>query len=178
VLARVNEGLEKRFGPAGSTPAAKWVTGFSGSTLLLDKKLIAQKGADKGALANALAEEARTLLVAEPSVGAAYTRSELETGSRAGAPFFEQMRKSWHKDVSGDVQFVFTPNWMVGVSGLVATHGSPYPYDTNVPIMMYGPGRIKPGRVDARVEVVDIAPTLSRLLGVPSPSASVGRALP
>ncbi len=178
LLARVNEGLEKRFGPAGSTPAAKWVTGFSGSTLLLDKNLIAQKGADNGALANALAEEARTLLLAEPSMGAAYTRRELESNSRAGAPFFSQMRNAWHTEVSGDVQFVFTPNWMVGVSGLTATHGSPHPYDTQVPILMYGPKWIKPGRVDARVEVVDIAPTLSRLLGVPVPSAAVGQVLP
>jgi predicted AlkP superfamily pyrophosphatase or phosphodiesterase len=182
VLARVNEGLEKRFGPAGSTPAAKWVTGFSGSTLLMNKKRIAEKGESPGAtagtLASALADEARTLLLAEPSVGAAYTRLELEMGSRAGAPFFEQMRNSWHKDVSGDVQFVFTPNWMVGVAGLVATHGSPHPYDTQVPILLFGPRWIRAGRVDARVEVVDVAPTLSRLLGVPSPSASVGRALP
>ncbi len=182
VLVRVNDGLAKRFGPAGTGAAAKWATGFSGSTLLLDKKLIAQKGespgAEAGTLANALAEEARTLLLAEPGMGVAYTRRELETNSRAGAPYFEQMRKSWHKDVSGDVQFVFTPNWMVGVAGLVATHGSPHPYDTQVPILIYGPQWIKPGRVDARVEVVDIAPTLSRLMGVPVPSASEGRVLP
>jgi predicted AlkP superfamily pyrophosphatase or phosphodiesterase len=178
LLARVNEGLEKRFGPAGPSATAKWITGFSGSTLLLDKKLVAQKGADNGALADALAEEARTLLLAEPSVGAAYTRRELAANSRAGAPFFEQMSKSWHPAVSGDVQFVFTPNWMVGVSGLVATHGSPYPYDTHVPVLIYGPKWIKSGRVDARVEVVDIAPTLSRLLGVAAPAASEGRVLP
>lgn len=190
VLARVNEGLAKRFGLPGAGAAAKWAIGFSGSTLLLDKKLIAQKGEGvgggvgagvinvAGTLANALAEEARTLLLAEPGMGAAYTRRELETNSRAGAPFFEQMRKSWHTAVSGDVQFVFTPNWMVGVAGLIATHGSPHPYDTQVPILMYGPQWIKPERIDTRVEVVDIAPTLARILGVPTPSASEGRLLP
>ena len=182
MLVRVNEGLVKRFGPAGTTASAKWATGFSASTLLLDKKLIALKGDSPGVavgtLAHALAEEARTLLLAEPGMGAAYTRSELEANSRAGAPFFEQMRKSWHKEVSGDVQFVFSPNWMVGVAGLIATHGSPHPYDTQVPILMFGPRWIRPARVDARVEVVDIAPTLSRLLGMPVPSASEGRVLP
>ena len=182
VLARVNQELEKRFGPAGAAAGAKWATGFSASTLLLDKKRIAQKGesagAEAGTLANALAEEARTLLMAEPGMGAAYTRRELDGNTRAGAPFFGQMRKSWHPAVSGDVQFIFTPNWMVGVSGLIATHGSPHPYDTNVPILMYGPKWIKAGRIDARVEVVDIAPTLSRLLGVSVPSSSEGRVLP
>jgi hypothetical protein len=37
---------------------------------------------------------------------------------------------------------------------------------------------VKPGRIDSRVEVVDIAPTLSRVLGIAAPSASEGRALP
>jgi arylsulfatase A-like enzyme len=43
---------------------------------------------------------------------------------------------------------------------------------------VYGPKWVKPGRVDARVEVADIAPTLARFLRVPPPSASEGRPLP
>ena len=167
-LGRVAMGLAKKFGDA------KWLAGYSGSTLLLDKKVVAQKNAD----ANALAEEARALLMAEPGIAAAYTRRELDSNSRAGAPFFEQMRKSWNTTVSGDVQFVLKPFWMFGSSTSVTTHGSPHPYDTNVPILMYGPQWVKPGRVDARVEVVDIAPTLARLLRVATPSASEGRLLP
>ena len=167
-LGRVNLGLVKKFGDA------KWLSGYSGSTLLLDKKVVAQKNAD----ANALAEEARALMVAEPGIAAAYTRRELDSNSRAGAPFFDQMRKSWNTSVSGDVQFVLQPRWMFGSSTSVTTHGSPHPYDTNVPILIYGPQWVKAGRVDARVEVVDIAPTLARLLRVAPPSASEGRLLP
>jgi arylsulfatase A-like enzyme len=37
---------------------------------------------------------------------------------------------------------------------------------------------VKPGRIDTRVEVVDIAPTLARILDVPVPSSSEGRPLP
>ena len=114
----------------------------------------------------------------EPAMGAAYTRQELERGSRTGAPLFEPMRKSWHPDVSGDVQFALKPNWMFASSRNMTTHGSPYPYDTHVPILAYGPRWMKPGRVDSRVEVVDIAPTLARWLGVPVPSASEGKLLP
>ena len=58
------------------------------------------------------------------------------------------------------------------------THGSPYPYDTHVPILFYGPAWTRSGRVDRRVEVVDIAPTLSALLGVAVPAASEGKPLP
>ena len=166
-LARVNAGLEQRFGPG------KWVS-FSASALLLNKQLIASKQVD----ANALAEATRALVLAEPGIAAAYTRQELLSGSRAADPFFGPMRKSWHPDVSGDVQYILKPYWMVASSTAIATHGSPYPYDTNVPILAWGPRWIKPGRVDSHVEVVDIAPTVSRLLGVPAPSASEGKPLP
>jgi arylsulfatase A-like enzyme len=37
---------------------------------------------------------------------------------------------------------------------------------------------VKPGRSDARVEVVDIAPTLAGMLGVEAPAQSEGRVLP
>ena len=112
-------------------------------------------------------------------VAAAYTRRELESGSRAGAPLFDQMRRTWHKDVSGDVQFALKPFWMAtSSSNYLTTHGSPHPYDTQVPILVYGPRWVKAGRIDARVEVADIAPTLARLLRVPAPSSSEGRPLP
>ncbi|HSH91710.1 MAG TPA: alkaline phosphatase family protein [Ramlibacter sp.] len=168
LLAKVNAGLAQKFGEG------KWVMNNSALALLLDKKLIAQKGVD----IDAVAEEARRLVLLEPGIDTAYTRRELLSGSRAGAPFFEASRKSWHPDVSGEVQFTLKPNHMFTSSTAIATHGSPHPYDTQVPILVYGPKWVKPGRIDSRVEVVDIAPTLSRLLGVAAPGASEGRPLP
>lgn len=168
VLANLNKGLEPRFG------AGKWVMGYSGSSLLLDKKLLAQTGQD----ANAVADVARTLLLAEPGFAAAYTRAELRSGSRVGAPFFTPLQNAWHPDVSGDVQYMLKPNWKFGLRSNGTTHGSPHPYDTHVPIMLYGPAWIGKGRIDKRVEVVDIASTLAELLGVAPPAAAEGRGLP
>jgi len=168
-LARINAGMVQRFGEG------RWVIGNSSASLLLDKKLIAQKHLDL----DVVAEEARRLLLLEPGFGTAYTRKELLSGSRAGAPFFEASRRAWHPDVSGEVQFTLRPNWMFGSSsGSIATHGSPHPYDTHVPILVYGPKWVKAGRVDSAVEVADIAPTLARMLAVPAPAASEGRPLP
>jgi predicted AlkP superfamily pyrophosphatase or phosphodiesterase len=167
-LARVNTTLESRF----ATP--KLALYFSASALVLDKKLIAQKGLDF----NTVADAARAALTAEPAIAAAYTRTELAAKSRAGEPFFNQMTKSWNQDLSGDVQYALKPYWMMTSSSSNTTHGSPHTYDTNVPILLYGPKWFKPGRQDTRVEVVDIAPTLARVLGVPAPSAAEGRLLP
>ena len=166
MLARLNAGLEKRFGEG------KWLLGNSASSLLLDKQLIAQKNLET----DAVAEELRTLALAMPGIGTAYTRAELLSGSRAGAPFFEASRKAWNPLVSGEVQYTLKPFWMFGTN--TATHGSPHEYDTLVPLLFWGPRWARPGRIDAPVEIVDIAPTLARLLGIAAPSASEGKPLP
>jgi predicted AlkP superfamily pyrophosphatase or phosphodiesterase len=167
-VGRLNAGLEKKFG------VGKLVPFLSASAVVLDRKLIAQHKLDF----NAVAEEARALALQEQGIAAAYTRAELESNSRAGAPFFDQMRKSWNRDLSGDVQFALKPYWMLTSSSSIATHGSPHPYDTNVPILVYGPKWVKAGRIDQRVEVADIAPTLSRILGIAAPSSAEGKLLP
>ena len=53
-------------------------------------------------------------------------------------------------------------------------HGSPYYYDRNVPFILLGPG-IAPGVKAERVSVVDLAPTVAALLGVPYPHDLDGR---
>jgi predicted AlkP superfamily pyrophosphatase or phosphodiesterase len=168
MLAAVNTALQPRFGHP------KVVSTASASALVVDRKVVTERGLDF----NAVADAAREALLALPQFAAAYTRRELESGSRAGQPFFDQMRRTWHRDVSGDVQYVLKPYWMFGSSTSIATHGSPYEYDTHVPLLVWGPRWARPGSVDARVETADIAPTLARWLGVPAPSASEGRPLP
>jgi predicted AlkP superfamily pyrophosphatase or phosphodiesterase len=167
-LQRINAGLVQRFGEG------RWAIGYSAASLLLNRKLIAARQLDL----DTVAEEARKLLLAQPGFGTAYTRRELLAASRVGAPFFEASRDAWHPDVSGEVQFTLKPYWMFGSSTSVTTHGSPHPYDQQVPILLYGPRWVKPGRVDTPVQVVDLAPTLARILHVPAPSSSEGRLLP
>jgi arylsulfatase A-like enzyme len=59
---------------------------------------------------------------------------------------------------------------------VAASHGSPWAYDTHVPVIWMGPG-IEPGRIARRVETVDVAPTIAAYLGVKYPSGARGRAL-
>ena len=166
-VARINAALARAFGEG------QWVLTISALGAVMNKPLIEERKANRPALE----EETRKLLLAETGVAAAYTRTELLTGSRAGQPYFDAIRKSWHPEISGDVQFVLKPYWMMTTSS-ATTHGSPHPYDTHVPIAFYGPAWVKPGRVDGRVEVADIAPTLSGMLGVEPPASSEGKPLP
>jgi hypothetical protein len=56
-------------------------------------------------------------------------------------------------------------------------HGTPYHHDRHVPMAILGPG-VAPGVVEAPASVVDLAPTLARLLGIPVPGDLDGEALP
>jgi hypothetical protein len=167
-VAKINKALEGRFGQG---PFIRYA---SARALVIDRRIAAARGI----AFDAVAEETRKLLLAEPAIAAAYTRAELEAKSRAGAPHFEQMVRTWHKERSGDVEYALKPYWMMTSTSSMTTHGSPHPYDTHVPILFYGPAWVKAGRRDGRVEVVDIAPTLAQVLGVPVPAASEGKALP
>jgi arylsulfatase A-like enzyme len=68
------------------------------------------------------------------------------------------------------------PYWMPGYGTGGTTHGSPYAYDTSVPLLLAGFG-VKPGRYTQRVSTLDIAPTLSDILGILQPSGCEGRIL-
>jgi arylsulfatase A-like enzyme len=57
-----------------------------------------------------------------------------------------------------------------------AQHGSPHDYDTNVPVVFYG-APFRPARYTQVVRVVDIAPTLAAVLGVPPTEPLDGRVL-
>jgi predicted AlkP superfamily pyrophosphatase or phosphodiesterase len=168
MLARMNAALAGQFGEG------RWVKYTSARSLVLDHKLAAERKVDLAILR----EATRRVALEEPAIQVAYTRIEIESGSRKGEPFFEAMQKSFNRELSGDVEFALKPYWMFASTTSTTTHGSPHPYDTNVPMLFYGPSWVKAERVHARAEVIDIAPTLSAVLGVPAPSTSEGRVLP
>jgi len=56
------------------------------------------------------------------------------------------------------------------------SHGTPYDYDTHVPLIFLGLG-ITAGTYSLAVGINDVAPTLAALLGVARPSGSHGRIL-
>ena len=61
----------------------------------------------------------------------------------------------------------------MGLAGLAAIHGSPWAYDTYVPIFFAG-HNVRAQKVDRRVSPTDIAPTLSNYLGIKYPSGNIG----
>ena len=89
-------------------------------------------------------------------------------------PLLEQVRNNYHVYRSGDIYIIQEPYWFLFDKGPVtAMHGSPWRYDTHVSIIFMGPA-IQPQKVHRRVHPVDVAPTMSALLGMTPPSSAQG----
>ena len=74
---------------------------------------------------------------------------------------------NFHPDRSGDVMIVFEPYFFINdFDGLTvaSTHGSPWEYDTHVPMVFAGYG-LPTGRVERKLQTVDIAPGIAALAG-------------
>lgn len=118
----------------------------------------------------------RRFLINKPHVAVAATREQLLDGGLTGKIELA-LRRSFHAERSGDVLFAMTPYSISGTVG--ASHGSPWKYDTNVPLFFLPQGKWNPkkiprkGIVERPVSPASIAPTLARILSVQAPSMSV-----
>jgi predicted AlkP superfamily pyrophosphatase or phosphodiesterase len=87
----------------------------------------------------------------------------------------EMIANGFHPSRSGDVQYIPKSGYFSG-SGTGTTHGSPFQYDTHIPLLWYGWG-IKKGKTNRETYITDIAPTLAALLHIQAPSGSVGQVI-
>jgi predicted AlkP superfamily pyrophosphatase or phosphodiesterase len=130
----------------------------------------------KGLSQSAIEEAAAELFSQCAYVRRVWTRTELEKDpTEEPDPFWVLFRNSFHPERSPDLLFQME-KYYVGSAGTGTSHGSPYRYDTHVPIAFFLPG-IRPARIEERVTTVDIAPTVASLLGLKAPETVDGRDL-
>jgi predicted AlkP superfamily pyrophosphatase or phosphodiesterase len=86
------------------------------------------------------------------------------------------IQKGFHPKRSGNVIITLEPNWME-YHQTGTTHGSPYNYDTRVPMLWYG-WKIEHGESALPYYIEDIAPTISWMLNIPFPNATSGNPIP
>lgn len=164
VLNAIQAALTARYGEGD------WISGKSGPAPYLNHALIKQKNLRHEEVENTAAEAVRAL----PHIYRVYTRTQLRTGSLLDDMVDRRVRNGFHAERASDLFVVAEPYWLFEARG--TSHGSPYNYDSHVPVVFLGP-RIKPGRYHMRVAVNDIAPTLAALLEVEAPSGASGRVL-
>ena len=163
--------LKEKFGTG-----EELITGYSHPYVNLNRELIAELGLDQASVEAAVAEELQRFR----GVNRAISTSALSVNAVPDTLLMRSIRNNFHHKRSGDIYLVFDPNVFINdFDGLIvaSTHGSPWRYDTHVPIVFAGPG-IEPRRVSRAVTPYDIAATLAARLGTQPPSASIGTPLP
>jgi arylsulfatase A-like enzyme len=162
--------LEERFG-VGEGLVREYFQPY----LYLNHEVIRDKQLDYAEVAMAVAAEVNRF----EGVALAVPSAALASGQLPETTLSRAILNNHNAQRSGDIYIVFEPHWFVNdLDGLrvAVVHGSPWRYDTFVPIIFAGNG-LKPANVYRRVNTVDVAPTLAAWLGVKFPSGNEGRVL-
>lgn len=121
-----------------------------------------------------VSELARNYLQKQPGIAAVYTRQMLLDADYNEGGTKGMVKRGFNDNRSGDIAVVTEPGWIPGSRGKGTSHGSPYTYDTHVPMIFYGYG-VKQGTTANYHPITDIAPTVSMILKIKFPSAATGQ---
>jgi len=163
--------LKKQFGLG-----EELIEAFYQPYLYLNHDLIRAKGLDQAQVEQAVAGE----LLKFDGVAYAVSSTALRTDNLPDTLMTRSILRNFHPKRSGDIYLVFEPNVFINdFDGLTvaSTHGSPWRYDTFVPVIFAGAG-LSAVTVSRPVTPYDIAPTLAAYLGVKPPSGAIGMPLP
>jgi predicted AlkP superfamily pyrophosphatase or phosphodiesterase len=83
------------------------------------------------------------------------------------------IQNGFHTQRSGDLIINLEPGW-VEFYKTGTTHGSPYSYDSHVPLIWYGK-KITPGFTNEPIPITHIAPTVCLMLDIPFTSGNTGQ---
>lgn len=102
-----------------------------------------------------------------------YFRRELMNNEPSNKLFMQKYRNSFYSPRCKDFQLRIRENCIISSRKTGTTHGSPYPYDTHIPIVFWW-NNAKPERVYREVHSIDISPTLAHFFGFAFPATVDG----
>ncbi|NQY29911.1 MAG: alkaline phosphatase family protein [Flavobacteriaceae bacterium] len=162
--AKVKEALVTKFEFKGL------VKNISNNQIFLNRELIKKHNLNLIDIQEFLAQD----IVLYKHIDKAYSAKTLST-TQFVTGVGVLVQNGFHQKHSGDVVFVLEPA-VISYPEKGSTHGSSFSYDTHVPLLFYGAG-INKGASLTKTEVIDIAPTISALLGISFPNGCTGNPL-
>jgi predicted AlkP superfamily pyrophosphatase or phosphodiesterase len=151
--------MTQRFG-------ADLLFGIQGVNVYLNPKAIGDHKLDPATVDRATAD----WLGRRPQVALAVAREDLNRGEGG---YLAALRKGFYPERSGDVLFVLKPFHLLTDNPAGSSHGTPYWYDSQVPIVFYGRG-VRRGIYPQVISTADLAPTLATFLEIGLPATSEG----
>jgi predicted AlkP superfamily pyrophosphatase or phosphodiesterase len=145
-----------------------WVKGYSEKQVFLNRTLIE----DAKIPLEEIQKKVARFLVQFSGVASAYPYSAFEAND-FGNGNLKRIINNFSPQRSGDVIITLSPGWVERESVFVTNHNSPYECDSHVPLLWYG-WSVSRATVTRKVNMADIAATLSSLCKVPYPNACTG----
>jgi predicted AlkP superfamily pyrophosphatase or phosphodiesterase len=164
----VEAALDTAFG------AGDWVGGYLEPYLFLTP--VARAHPQHAAIRAAAMQAVR----AQAGVANVFDTDQLDALRAAPGALEQAVLRSIDPGASGDFYVAVGQNVVpdIGmVDGAGTTHGSPWAYDTHVPVLMWGDA-VEPGKDSEPLEQARVASTLAALLGLPPPGAAPRTPLP
>lgn len=146
------------------------ITSISNNQIFLDRDKIKVSGLDLSFVQESIVNE----IMSYEDIYKAYSGKTMNTNSFSYG-LENLLQNGYNQKRSGDILTVPYPGHIF-YRKTGTTHGSGFNYDTHVPLLFFGKG-IKPGETLQKTVITDIAPTISALLGISFPSASIGNPL-
>lgn len=144
-----------------------WVSGYHEKQIYLNRRLIE----DSNISIDVFQQRVANFMLQFTGVANAVTAQTLQS-SNFTSGLFQKFQNSYNQRRSGDVIINLEPGW-VERNGSVTSSGSPYNYDTHVPLIWYG-WKMKRRQILTPVNMADIAPTISTLIGTSWPNGATG----
>lgn len=145
-----------------------WVKGYQEKQIFLNRTLIE----DAKIPLDEVQKKVARFIVQFSGVASAYPYSVFEN-SDFGNGNMKRIINDFSPQRSGDVIVTLNSGWVEKEDSYVASSNSPYEYDTHVPLIWYG-WSMNRATVTRKVNLTDIAATLSWLCKVPLPNACTG----
>ncbi|AKF87136.1 hypothetical protein MFUL124B02_38300 [Myxococcus fulvus 124B02] len=150
----------------GAFGAEDWVEAFSAPHLYLRQARLKARGVSLEKAAEVAKKAARAVPGIAEGVSAADVRADRAEG------FARRVRQEYVPGRSGELVLIADPHVLLAPDDdHASTHGTPYEYDTHVPLILHGQG-LPAARHGRAVTPLDLAPTLATWLGVTLPEAS------
>jgi predicted AlkP superfamily pyrophosphatase or phosphodiesterase len=147
-----------------------WVRGYHERQIFLNRTLIE----DARIPLEEIQQRVARFMVQFSGVAAAYPFFAFEADNFPSGNL-RKISNSYSPLRSGDIIIVLQPGW-IDKGEYVTNHNSPYDYDSHVPLIWYG-WSINRATVNRKVNITDIAATLSSIMRIPFPNACSGEPL-
>ncbi|HWQ36848.1 MAG TPA: alkaline phosphatase family protein [Blastocatellia bacterium] len=165
ITEAIEAALSKRFGND------KWIASFVNGNVYFDDSAIERHQAARAEVERTASEAALKI----NGMAECFTRTQILAGQMPQTQVARSVAQGFNAARNGDLVLVPKPFWLVG-EAIVASHGTPYNYDTHVPVIFYG-AQFSAGVYLNPSAPIDIAPTLAAILKINPPSNSTGQVL-